>query len=68
MTAGRDGRATRSIKGTIVAASRLRELGDKLVRVLGQRRDTPENEKWSGRWESNPQGSRFKAFKTSGLM
>src|SRR5260370_15074142 len=38
----------------VVAASRLWEPGDKLKRVLGQRRDTPDNEKWSGRWESNP--------------
>ena len=42
----------------------VRELG----RVLGQRRDTPDNEKWSGRWESNPHGKRFRAFKTSGLV
>src|ERR1700686_5043631 len=47
-------RSTHSINGTVVAASRLWELGDKLSRVLGQRRDTPGNEKWSGRWESNP--------------
>ena len=39
---------------SVVAASRLWELGDKLSRVLGQRRDTQANEKWSGRWESNP--------------
>jgi hypothetical protein len=45
-----------------VAASRLWELGDKLSRVPGQRRDTPGNEKWSGRWESNPCGRRFKAY------
>ena len=37
-----------------VAASKLCELGDELSRVPGQRRDTPGNEKWSGRWESNP--------------
>ena len=43
-----------SIKGTDVAASRLWELGDKLSRVLGQRRDTPDNEKWSGRWNTHP--------------
>jgi hypothetical protein len=30
------------------------ELGDSVSRVLGQRRDTPDNEEWSGRWESNP--------------
>src|ERR1700722_12459733 len=47
-------RSTHSIKGTVVAASRLWERGNKLSRVLGQRRDTPDNEKWSGRWESNP--------------
>ena len=29
-------------------------MGDKLSRVLGQCRDTPDKEKWSGRWESNP--------------
>src|SRR5712672_3468316 len=39
------------------------ELGDKLSRLLGQRRDTPDNEKWSGRWESNPHGRSFKAYK-----
>jgi hypothetical protein len=31
-----------------------RDQGNKPSRVLGQRRDTPDNEKWSGRWESNP--------------
>jgi hypothetical protein len=41
---------------------RLWELGDKLSRVLGQRRDTPDNEKWSGRWESNPYGRPFEAY------
>jgi hypothetical protein len=46
-----------------VAASRLWELGDKLSRDLGQRRDTPGNEKWSGRWESNPHGRSFEAYK-----
>jgi hypothetical protein len=51
-----------------VAASRLWEPGDELGRVLGQRRDTPDNEKWSGRWESNPHGRRFRAFKTSALV
>src|ERR1700686_3289939 len=30
------------------------EPGNELGYVLGQRRDTPDNEKWSGRWESNP--------------
>ena len=30
------------------------EPGNELGCVLGQRRDTPGNEKWSGRWESNP--------------
>jgi hypothetical protein len=49
------------------AASSLWELGDKLSSVLRQRRDTPDNEKWSGRWESNPQGRRFRTLKTSGL-
>jgi len=52
-----------SIKGTVAAESRLWELGDKLSRLLGQRRDTPDNEKWSGRWESNPNGRLFKAYK-----
>ena len=47
-------RSTHSIKGTVAAASRLWERGNKLSRVLGQRRDTSDNEKWSGRWESNP--------------
>jgi hypothetical protein len=32
-------------------------------RVLGQRRDRPDNQKWSGRWESNPHGAPFKAYK-----
>jgi hypothetical protein len=36
-------------QGTVVASSRLWELGDKLARGLGQRRETPGNEKWSGR-------------------
>jgi hypothetical protein len=30
------------------------DLGDKPSRVRGQRRGMPGNEKWSGRWESNP--------------
>jgi hypothetical protein len=64
----RPGRSTHSIQGTDAAASRLRELGDKLSRVLGQRRDTPGNKKWSGRWESNPHGQRLRVFKTSGLV
>jgi hypothetical protein len=57
-----------SIKGSVVAALRLWELADKLSRVLGQRRDTPDNEKWSGRWESNPQGRRCRTEKTSGFV
>ena len=32
----------------------LPELRDRPNRVKGQRGDTPDNEKWSGRWESNP--------------
>jgi hypothetical protein len=51
----------------LVAASRLWELGNKLSPVLGQRRDTPDNEKWSGRWESNPHGRRFRGLGTSAL-
>jgi hypothetical protein len=50
----RSGDRSHSIKGTVVAASRLWELRDALNRVLGQRRDTPGHQKWSGRWESNP--------------
>jgi hypothetical protein len=42
--------------------------GDKLDRVPGQRRDTPGNQKWSGRWESNPRGKQFLALKTSGFV
>jgi hypothetical protein len=38
------GRSKESINSPVVAASRLWELGDKLSRVLGQRRDTPANE------------------------
>src|SRR5258708_5061692 len=41
-------------KETAVAPSRQWELGDWLNRVLGQRGDTPDNEKWSGRWNSHP--------------
>jgi hypothetical protein len=47
-------RLTHSIKGTVVAALRLWELADKLGRVLGQHRDTPGNEEWSGRWGIEP--------------
>jgi hypothetical protein len=36
------------------------ELDNERGRVLGQRRDTPDNEKWSGRWESNPRGRHFR--------
>jgi hypothetical protein len=61
------GRSTHSIKGTLLTASRLWELSDKPSRVQRQRRDTPGNEKWSGRWESNPHGRRFRAEKTRGL-
>jgi hypothetical protein len=43
------------------------------VHVLGAlsltRRDTPITiEKWSGRWESNPHGHCFRAFKIRGLV
>src|ERR1700688_1690701 len=31
------------------------------------RRDTPGNQKWSGRWESNPNGRFFKAYKMQHL-
>ena len=62
------GRSTHSIKGTVAAESRLWELGDKLSRVPGQRRDTPDTEKWSGRWESNPHGTTLRALKTSDLV
>jgi hypothetical protein len=37
------------------------------VTPLGQRRDMPDNENWSGRWESNPHGRRFRARKTCSL-
>jgi hypothetical protein len=46
---------------------RVETVGICLSSVLGQRRDTPDNKEWSGRWESNPRGRRFRAFKTSGL-
>jgi len=39
------------------------ELCDSLSRVLGQRSGTPGNEKWSGRWESNPYGGCFQSGK-----
>jgi len=55
-------------KTPAVAASRLWELNYEPGRVLGQRRETPDNEKWSGRWESNPHGRRFRGSKTSGLV
>jgi hypothetical protein len=57
---GPRGRSTHSIKGTVVAASRLWEPDNKLGRVLGKRRNRPDNEKWSGRWESNPHGRRLR--------
>jgi hypothetical protein len=57
------GRSTHQIEGTVVAASRLWEPGDKPSRVPAQRRDTPDNEKRSGRWESNPNGRLLKAYK-----
>jgi hypothetical protein len=38
------------------------ELGDSVSCVLGQRRHTPGNEEWSGRWESNPKDRPFKAY------
>jgi hypothetical protein len=55
-------------KRPVVAAPKLWEPDNKLGRVLEQRRDTPDNEKWSGRWESNPHGRRFRALRTSGLV
>jgi hypothetical protein len=51
-----------------MTASRLWELGDKLSRVLGQHKDTPGNQKWSGRWESNPHGRRFRDPKIGALL
>ncbi len=36
-------------------------MGDKPGRVLGQRKDTADKEKWSGRWESNPRAQLSKA-------
>ena len=45
------------------AESKLWDLGDDRNRVPGQRKDAPDNEKWSGRWESNPNGWPFKAYK-----
>jgi hypothetical protein len=47
-------RSAHWMKRTAVAAPRLSERDDELGRVLRQRRDTPGNEEWSGRWESNP--------------
>src|SRR5882757_4317435 len=44
------------------------ELGGTRGRVLGQHRATAGNEKWSGRWESNPHGRRVRAWKISGLV
>jgi hypothetical protein len=38
------------------------EPGNEFGCVLGQRRDTPDNEKWSRRWQSNPHGRCFRAF------
>jgi hypothetical protein len=69
------GRSTESIKRLctfgrqrpVVAVSRLWELDNESGRVLGQRRGTSDNEKWSGRLESNPHGRRFQGSKTSGL-
>jgi hypothetical protein len=51
-----------SIKKPALAASSQRLVDGKLDRALGQRRDTSDNEKWSGRWESNPSGQVFKAY------
>src|SRR5450631_4201924 len=44
-----------------------REPDNALGRVRGQRWDTPDNEKWSGRWESNPHGRSFRSLKASAL-
>jgi hypothetical protein len=63
-----EGPSTESIDGPVGAASRLWEPDNQLARVLGQRRDTPGNEKWSGRWESNPRGRQFRILKTSGFV
>ena len=46
----------------------LPELRDRPNRVKGQRGDTPDNEKWSGRWESNPHGRCVRSQKTSHLV
>jgi len=61
-------RSSHSIKGTVVTASRLWELGDRLSRALGQCRDTPDSEKWSGLGESNPHGRRVRHYKIKGLV
>jgi hypothetical protein len=57
-----------SIERSVVAGSRLWELCDNQSRVLRQRRDTPDNEKWSGRWESNRHGRRVRSLKTCALV
>jgi hypothetical protein len=62
-----EGSIERSIKGMVAAWSILWDLGAKVSGVLEQRSDTPDDEKWSGRWESNPQGRRFRRLKTSAL-
>jgi hypothetical protein len=60
--------AAGAIKRQAEAASRPWEQGDKLSRVLGQRRDTPGNQKWSGRWESNTSLATHYSFKIIALQ
>jgi hypothetical protein len=45
-------RSSHPIRKLVAVASRLWQLRDSPRRALGQRRDPPDNEEWSGRWES----------------
>src|ERR1700679_1996519 len=57
-------RSSHPIRRLVVVASRLWQLRDRPRRVLGQRRDLPDNEEWSGRWESNPRRQRLRSSNT----
>jgi hypothetical protein len=62
-----DKRAAMQDKAIAATMSAIRELMNPPIRRKRGIGFTAAARKWSGRWESNPPGTRFRAFKTNGL-